>query len=680
MKRDPDQKTPVAVPDDVYVQFVRSLFNSARTVLIGAFIHALAAFLVYWNNARPIYAVIGILLLAIGVWRYAGMVRFRKSPEITTRAEAWQWEREYLVKGSIQALILGFFCFASLYISQDSFAQLAGFGVTLGSLVTVAGRNYGSPRMVTIFAACFVGPIGLGLMLRGDLPHVVLGLIIIPFYFIITETANQVRQVLFSAVIGHRRANQIAHRFNRALNTMTSGLVMLDPEGKVVVANAEAATLMRVDDPQKLLGRTLRGLLLRGVAGGLLSRKDFQYAESQLSRARREGEDRKVLLKLRNGSYYEFSAREGQDELGVVTFEEVTQRVNSEERIRYMARYDSLTALPNRAYFNEYLGELVAGGDPERLCGIAIFDLDDFKSINDTLGHPVGDGLIVAVAEKLAAHAGPNVVVGRFGGDEFMIFLNQVTDEAELTDLLDQIFSGLQGTVDVAGHALRVQMSAGAVLSRAGKSDVDGMIVKADLALYKAKEDGKNRWRLFESIMDEEFRNRQLLKADLRSAVEAKALRVVYQPIVSMNTMRIASCEALCRWDHPELGPISPAIFIPLAEEMGIVSEISTFILEAACTECVKWPERIGVSINLSARDFRTSEVVTKIEAALLQFPGMRDVTVKVEAKDGQVTLSGLIPVSVSAEQITRRIEMMPEVKIVNSDLVNVPSRALGYS
>jgi predicted signal transduction protein with EAL and GGDEF domain len=143
------------------------------------------------------------------------------------------------------------------------------------------------------------------------------------------------------------------------------------------------------------------------------------------------------------------------------------------------------------------------------------------------------------------------------------------------------------------------------------------MIVKADLALYKAKDHGKDSWRLFESAMDAAFRNRQIMKADLRSAVEARELRVVFQPVVAMNTMRIASCEALCRWDHPQLGPISPSVFIPLAEEMGIISEISTFMLTVACTECVKWPEPITVCINLSAKDFRERSIVDKIRDTL---------------------------------------------------------------
>jgi diguanylate cyclase (GGDEF)-like protein len=259
----------------------------------------------------------------------------------------------------------------------------------------------------------------------------------------------------------------------------------------------------------------------------------------------------------------------------------------------------------------------MASGNQDRLCAVAVIDLDDFKSINDTLGHPVGDGLLYAVAERLAGFCADGVHVSRFGGDEFMLYFDRIEDESHMASLLDGIFAGLQGETDVAGHVLRIQASAGAVISRVEGTDVDEMIVKADLALYKAKELGKNGWRLFEAAMDAAFRNRQLMKADLRSAVENKSLRVVYQPIVAMDTMRIASCEALCRWDHPELGPVSPAIFIPLAEEMGIIADISTFVLEAACLECAKWPEATTVSVNLSAKDFRNSDVVDKVRAAL---------------------------------------------------------------
>jgi diguanylate cyclase (GGDEF)-like protein len=584
---------------------------------VGACIHAFLAFLAFWKSGYPIYAEMAALLFIVGVWRYTGMLKVHRSSRVFDQDEARKCERDYIVRGTAQALTLGFFCFIAFFLAKDHFAEIVALCLTFGSIVTVAGRNYGSPRMVAIFGACFLVPFGTGLILRGDIAHVLLGIMIVPYFLIIRGTADQIREVLFSAVIGHKTAGQLAQRFDRALNTMPHGLVMLSPEGKIVVANAEAAHLTLFSCPEKLLGRTLKSLLARGVAAGLLSKKDLQFAANQLTGALHDGRDRKLLLSFKNGRHFEFSTREGRDELGVVTFEDVTARVEAEERVRFMARYDNLTGLSNRAYFHEQVMEIMASGDRERLCALAVFDLDDFKSVNDTLGHPVGDGLIYAVAERLGVFADENVRISRFGGDEFMVFFDRIEDEASFRRKLDTIFEGLRGEVDVAGHCLRIQCSAGAVLNMVGDTDVDGMIVKADLALYKAKDHGKNGWRLFEAAMDAAFRNRQMMKADLRSAVEARDLRVVYQPIVAMNTMRIASCEALCRWDHAQLGPISPSVFIPLAEEMGIISEISTFMLEAACAECAKWPEPITVCINLSAKDFRERSIIDKIRDTL---------------------------------------------------------------
>src|SRR5690606_4695424 len=202
--------------------------------------------------------------------------------------------------------------------------------------------------------------------------------------------------------------------------------------------------------------------------------------------------------------------------------------------------YDSLTGLPNRAWFHELVSDEVSMGDPARHVGLVVFDLDDFKSINDTLGHPIGDGLICAVGERLSRLTG-DVRVSRFGGDEFMVFFNDVKDRDSFARAVDDVFRGIHGEVEVAGHTLRIQASAGAVLARAGTDSVDDMIVRADLALYKAKENGKNGWQLFEDEMDRAFRDRQVMKAELRQAIETESLRIVYQPIVSMQTMRIAA-------------------------------------------------------------------------------------------------------------------------------------------
>ncbi|MER8486156.1 EAL domain-containing protein [Mesorhizobium sp. M1322] len=608
------------IPVDVYIPFVETLFRDSLTLAIGLVAQTLLVILVYWKTTDLAYLLVAAGLTIVGTLRLRNIRKYNRLPSPKTWEEARSRENDYIIFGSMHGFMLGAFCFVSIYLatdSHDNYAEIAAVCVTLASVTSISGRNYGSPRMVMIFIMTTTWPISLGFILRGDVYHVILGLLSAPFLFAIKRFADIAREVLSTALSEEKKANRLAQRFNRALNTMSHGLVMLGPDGRVAVANAEAAHLMSLKSPDALLGRSIHGLLMRGVAGGMLALKDCRYIEAQLTRALREGRDRKVLVTLANGQHYEFSAREGSQELGVITFEDVTARVEAEDKIRFMARYDSLTGLPNRAYFHELIGEAMASGDLERLCGLAVLDLDDFKSVNDTLGHPVGDGLIYAIAERLTAIAGPGVTISRFGGDEFMIFFDRVEDASHLTGQIDEIFIELQGEVDVAGHGLRIQASGGAVLSRVRDTDVDAMIVKADLALYKAKELGKNTWRLFEASMDAAFRNRQLMKADLRTAVESKGLRVVYQPIVAMSTMRIVSCEALCRWDHPDLGPISPSIFIPLAEEMGIISEISTFVLHAACTECAKWPIQTSVSVNLSAKDFRNRDVVQKVRDAL---------------------------------------------------------------
>ncbi|MBL8578465.1 MAG: EAL domain-containing protein [Mesorhizobium sp.] len=607
---------PDDISEDIYVGFVRSLFTGAVILLLGALTQGLIGLLVYWKTGAPIYIFLAILMAAASLGRYLSILRVDRET-IVGYQSAQRWERYYIFWGTVQGFCVGIFAFVSLYVVPDSFGEIAAISVVLASTITIAGRNFGSRKMVIILSLSVLLPISFGLMLKGDFYNFMLGLFIIPFIFTINKMGDLVRTVLFTALSEEKKANRIAERFNRALNTMSHGLVMLSSNGRVVVANAEAAHLMSFNSPDALLGRTIHSLLMRGVAGGMLALKDCKFIEGQLTRALSEGRDRKVLVSLSNGQYFEFSAREGSQQLGVITFEDVTQRVEAEEKVRTMARYDSLTGLPNRAYFHELVVETLFTGDRDRCCGLAVLDLDDFKSVNDTLGHPVGDGLIYAVAERLAAFASDTVKVSRFGGDEFMIFIDHVEDESHLTGILDRIFAGLQGEIDVAGHALRIQASGGAVISRVRDTEVDAMIVKADLALYKAKELGKNGWRLFEATMDEAFRSRQLMKADLRAAIETNSLRVVYQPIVTMDTMRIASCEALCRWEHRDLGPISPAVFIPLAEEMGIISEISHFVLQAACAECARWPEKITVSVNLSAKDFRSRAVIDRVRNAL---------------------------------------------------------------
>lgn len=629
-------QTRSQIPEEIYVGFVRSLFKDAHILILGAACQGVMALLVYRSSGEPVYLALGLGLVLAGMLRYATALWAKRGEIVTDKTSAKRWERVFLAGTLVQSLAAGAFSFTAIYLVPDQFGEVAAVAVFLSAGMTIVGRNYGSRTIVLILSIGVILPIGAGWMMRGDLNYFILGLMMVPFLVIAVQMAKTVRTVLFAAITEEKKATYLARRFDWALNTMAHGLIMLSNEGRVVVANAEAARLLGYATSSQMLGRSLRALFRRAVASGVIDAADSQDIEMQLSSGLSQTGDRKLLVPLSDQRYFEFTARPGTNDLGVITFEEVTQRVKAEERIRYMARYDSLTGLPNRAYFNEMLVDMVAKGDAQRLCGLVIFDLDDFKSINDTLGHAVGDGLIVAVAQKLAELAPEGVVVGRFGGDEFTMYFDDVERPVDFTNTMERIFGEMTGNFDIAGNSIRVQLSAGGVLGRAGCFDVEAMMVKADLALYNAKERGKNGWRLFEGAMDEAFRNRQTLKADLRAAIETGSLRAAFQPIISMQTMRMESCEALCRWDHPEFGPISPAVFIPLAEEMGVVGEISSFILDKACAECAKWPDHIGISVNLSAKDFKDSSIVGKI-ADILDRHGLRPDRLEVEVTETAV-------------------------------------------
>ena len=356
-------------------------------------------------------------------------------------------------------------------------------------------------------------------------------------------------------------------------------------------------------------------MISAGEARGSLPKR----AAQQLMETLEQPGGGKVVLRLADGQFCEVTVSSRQDN-SVLLFEDITERVKSEERINYMAHYDTLTGLPNRAYFTEQVEadlDRRRHGRASDIAMLMIVDVDDFKHVNDTMGHLIGDRVLIETSERLSRVLGRDSLVARLGGDEYVVYRSGGVKLSDTISDPQAILAAFAGAFEVSGEVFSVNVSIGVVTVSDGADDLDALMTKADLALYKAKALGKGQSQVFHDEMDTDYRYRQRLKADLKQTVAEGRLSLAYQPIVDLRTRRVVSCEALARWHHPELGSIPPSLFIPIAEETGLISEISAWVLKSATQECRNWPEEVSVSVNISARDFRNADVAAMVDAAL---------------------------------------------------------------
>ncbi len=297
---------------------------------------------------------------------------------------------------------------------------------------------------------------------------------------------------------------------------------------------------------------------------------------------------------------------------------DITERKRAEARIAFMAHHDALTELPNRVLLRERMEQMLS-----RLrrngCGLAVhcIDIDNFKTVNDSLGHPVGDLLLQAVAERLRDTVRQEDVVARLGGDEFAILQADITNTAEVASLAGRILAMLAEPFDLDGNVITAGASIGVAIAPGDGVEADQLLKNADMALYRAKGDGKNTVRFFEAEMDARAREHRRLELDLRAALQAGALQVHYQPLVQLATGAVTGCEALVRWRHPERGMVSPAEFVALAEETGLIGQLGAFVLKQACADAARWPEPIKVAVNLSPLQFRSGNLLAVVSEAL---------------------------------------------------------------
>ena len=415
----------------------------------------------------------------------------------------------------------------------------------------------------------------------------------------ISANMQRIRALMAAQASSHAGEIDRQHaRFEAALNNMSQGLCMFDSAKRVLVHNRQFAAMFGEPVPGMHELDVLPPALVRGeppVAGG--------PAFSDTANL----EDGRIIVVARRpmagGGW-------------VATYEDATERHRTEARMAHMARHDALTGLPNRVLFRDHteqaLSELRRGDGLAVLC----LDLDHFKAVNDTLGHPTGDALLTAVARRLLKCTEDGNLVVRLGGDEFAVVQSGAGQPELAKALAERILATLGTSFTIAGQEITVAASIGVAVATGGAS-ADELLKSADIALYRAKAEGRGTYRFFEAEMDARIQTRRRLELDLRQAMAEGQFEVHYQPLVSVQTGAVSAVEALVRWRHPTRGMVSPAEFIPVAEETGLIAPLGLWVLNRACADAMGWPGYVKVAVNLSPVQFRDGTLADEVADAL---------------------------------------------------------------
>jgi diguanylate cyclase (GGDEF)-like protein len=648
-QRKPDRQPEDGLPSEIYISLVASLYADAPSLFIGSMSVTAATLLTAWKaDSWMLYACAAALAL-IAVVRANDMLKFaRKRSSIHTPAQARVWEIRYIVGSALFFFVLGMWCFITFVTTQDEFVRLMSISATLAYIIGISGRNFGSSKLVVIQSIAVGIPMVLAQFLQLDVYYAIYGLFLIPFLTSLGFISARLRRTLLDAIVAAYENRLLARRFDTALNNMSHGLSMFNRDQRMVVSNRRLTELLGAQPDADAKGLTPRELLLDGVASGSVFRSEFETLATEFESRLAAPDRSKLLIESPDGKTLDLTFQPMEGGGSVVLVEDITERRNAEAKIRHLARYDALTGLPNRTYFHDQMDEALAStvvyGES---CAVLFVDLDQFKQVNDTLGHPAGDALLCEVADRLRRISSDNDVLARFGGDEFVILCSTAITDDEAAALADRIVEELEEPYEIDGHEVIIGASVGIAVSPRDGVDTDLLLKNADMALYRAKADGRGAWRFFKPEMDIQAQARRGLELDLRNALANNAFRLFYQPLINLKTKRISTCEALLRWPHPERGMVSPADFIPIAEEMGLIVDIGRWVLREACAECRNWPQDVHVAVNFSPIQFRRGNVPEMIRQVLAETglePSRLDVeiTESVLLQDTQATHAAL--------------------------------------
>jgi diguanylate cyclase (GGDEF)-like protein len=431
------------------------------------------------------------------------------------------------------------------------------------------------------------------------------------FNEMIAELAEARRELIARS---EAEINKQFRRLDLAINSMPQGLCMFDADEKLIISNHRFSQIYDIPPEYTLPGTSLRTILEGGAAADV-GAGIHEFSEDLL-RSVANRTPWHYVFELRDGRSIAISHVPVPGGGSIATHEDITERRKAEEKIAYMAHHDMLTDLPNRVQFRNDMQEALATLRDKAVAVLSL-DLDYFKRVNDTLGHPVGDMLLKSVAGRLRSCLRPEDKVARLGGDEFSIIQVGADQPVGSTTLAGRLINDLSEPYTIDGNEVVVGASVGISIAPNDGTDADRLLKNADMALYRAKEDGRGIYRFFEPGMDARMQARRRLELDLRKSLASGEFTLLYQPVVNLDTGAVSTCESLLQWHHPERGLVPPNEFMPLAEEIGLINPIGAWVLKQACSDAQRWPNEINVAVNLSAAQFKSGKLVLDVIAAL---------------------------------------------------------------
>jgi diguanylate cyclase (GGDEF)-like protein len=405
--------------------------------------------------------------------------------------------------------------------------------------------------------------------------------------------------------------------FDAALDNMSHGITMYDADEKLTVINRRYFELVGIPPEKMRVGMSFHDVAVAFAEAGFFPEQSVDDVYYSRLKRKISGQGQRHVEQLPSGIILASRHQPLPNGGWVSVFEDVTDIHEAESRMMHMAHHDALTGLPNRVLFRQKLEEALARARRGSMFAVLCLDLDHFKAVNDTLGHPIGDELLRAVTDRLRAELRETDTVARLSGDEFAILQTSVNQPHDATALARRLVAVLSAPYQLSGHSVIVGASIGIAVVPTDGTDPDTLLKNADLALYKAKANGRAGHCFFAPELDANMQARRILELDLRRALDAEEFELHYQPLVDIASSAIIGFEALLRWRHPVRGQVSPADFVPLAEEIGLIVPLGEWVLRRACAEAANLPDHLKVAVNLSPAQFRRPGLIDVVVSAL---------------------------------------------------------------